>query len=242
MERLSNDALSVAQRLAVIREEIERACAQAGRRPQEVSLLAVTKTVEPARINEAIAAGASMIGENRAQELLSKLPDLQIAGQPPVGVHFIGHLQTNKVKSIIDQVDLIQSLDSIGLAKEIDRQAAMHGKVMPVLVEVNIGKQESKSGVYREDLLNFLEQIAAFSHIRVDGLMCIPPICDTEAQRRKYFSSMYDLFIDIRAQNMDNGSMNILSMGMSGDFREAILEGSTMVRIGSALFGQREYK
>ena len=158
-----------------------------------------------------------------------------------VSRHLIGHLQTNKVKSIVGQVDMIQSVDSVRLASMIDKVSAEKGICTPILVEINIGEEESKSGINAEDAEAILSEMAKFSHISVQGLMTIPPISDTEAKKRHYFSKMNKLFIDIRAKNIDNIIMQDLSMGMSGDYREAILEGSTIVRIGSALFGARQY-
>lgn len=237
MERSSTDVSFVRDNLARIEEDICAACAAAGRRREEITLMAVTKTVDPLRINTALQAGIRCIGENRVQEYLSKKDDLCLEG---VQRHLIGHLQTNKVKQIVGQVDMIQSVDSLRLATAIDRCSAPCGNATEVLVEVNIGDEASKSGVAPEELLPLLEQIAALPFVRVRGLMCIPPISDSEATRREYFSRMQKLFVDIRDKNMDNIHMDILSMGMSADYREAIREGSTMVRVGTALFGRRQ--
>ncbi len=219
-----------------IRAQIERAAASAGRDPAEVGLMAVTKTQSAARVNEAIAAGITLLGENRAQELIEKYEDYDREG---CDIHFIGHLQTNKVRSIIDKVSLIESVDRLSLAIEIDRCAKSRGLVMPVLIEVNIGREQSKSGVLPEDLPRLLEEIAPLSGITVCGLMTIPPNLGDEVQKEGYFEQMYRRFIDIKEKKYDNVCMTILSMGMSHDYPLAIRHGSNLVRIGRALFGER---
>ncbi len=221
-----------------VREQVENACARAGRAVSEVTLVGVTKTVDAPLINAALDAGLTAIGENRVQEYLSKKDDLHLDG---VARYLIGHLQTNKVRSIVGQVDMIQSVDSLKLAAAIDRVSAEKGIVTPVLVEVNIGEEVSKDGICAENAEELLCQMASYEHISVQGLMTIPPISDTEAKKRHYFSKMHQLFIDIQSKKIDNISMNVLSMGMSGDFEEAIAEGSTMVRVGTAIFGRRHY-
>lgn len=235
MERSLDD---VRDNLRIIEQTIGESCLKAGRRPEEVTLLGVTKTVEPDRINAAIAAGLNHIGENRVQEYLGKRDDLNLTG---VEVHLIGHLQTNKVSRIVGTVDMIESVDSVHLAEAIDDASRKLNRVTDVLVEVNIGGEEAKSGVSPEELTDILENIGTFSGIRVRGLMTVPPILETEKEKRAVFSKMYKLFIDIKAKTIDNVCMDILSMGMSADYREAILEGATMVRVGSALFGRRQY-
>lgn len=221
-----------------ILERVEKASVLAGRNSDEVTLVGVTKTVSPILINAAIGAGLRAIGENRVQEYLSKKDDLILDG---VSRYLIGHLQTNKVKSIVGEVDMIQSVDSLRLAQAIDKISAEKGLVTPILVEVNIGNEDSKSGIDASQAEEILCQMAQFSHISVEGLMTIPPISDTEAKKRHYFSKMRQLFIDIRSKNIDNINMHILSMGMSDDFEYAIAEGSTMVRVGTAIFGKRDY-
>lgn len=228
----------VADNLAQIRETIRLACAEAGRSESSVRLLAVTKTVDPERINAAIRLGVGQIGENRVQEYLKKKDFLELND---VEVHLIGHLQTNKVKQIVGQVDMIESVDSLKLATAISERSVELGIVTPVLIEVNIGGEEAKSGVAPENVLEFLKEISNLRGIAVRGLMTIPPILHTEEEKRAIFSKMYQLFVDIREKKLDNITMQELSMGMSGDYREAILEGSTIVRIGSALFGDRQY-
>ena len=223
---------SVRENLVRIRDTMAAACAAAGRPETDVSLLAVTKTVEPARINRALSLGVGQIGENRVQEFLGKRDALRLDG---VGVHLIGHLQTNKVTQIVGLID------SLRVARAVSDASLKIGRVTDVLVEVNIGREEAKSGVLEEELEPLLEQISSFSGIRVCGLMTVPPILETEREKRQVFSQMRQLFIDMRGKNIDNVNMSVLSMGMSSDYREAILEGAIIIRVGSALFGRRNY-
>lgn len=216
--------------------EAVEAAQKAGRDPESVRVMAVTKTNSAERVNRAISAGITLLGENRAQELLEKYDDYH---KDNCEIHFIGHLQSNKVKSVIDKVDMIESADRLSLVKEIDRCAAALGKKMPVLVEVNIGREESKSGVLPEKLEEFVAQISEFEHITVRGLMTIPPNTPDDAIKERYFAQMYRHFIDIKAKKIDNVNMDILSMGMSHDFTLAIKHGSNIVRIGRGLFGER---
>ncbi len=237
---LSADALRVLENLKRVEERLCEACAAAGRRRDEVTLMAVTKTVEPALINAVLDAGVTCIGENRVQEYLGKRDELRLDG---VDRHLIGHLQTNKVRRIVGEVDMIQTIDSVHLAKAVS-DAAKHTArgVMDVLVEVNIGGEASKSGVSPQQVENFLEEISVFDGIYVRGLMTIPPIFHTEYEKRAIFYKMHKLFIDIQGKKVDNSSMELLSMGMSSDFAEAVLEGTNLVRVGSAIFGERQYK
>ncbi len=221
----------------LINERIAEAAERSGRKREDVTFLAATKTVDAATINHAISLGLDHIGENRVQELLSKYADYDLAN---CSLQFIGHLQSNKVRQIVGKVDLIQSVDSLKLAQEISAQSVKRGLTTDILVEVNIGREENKSGVFEENLEELLCQIAPLEGISVKGLMTIPPICNKH-KISKYFYNMHKLFIDISAKKLDNVSMSILSMGMSSDYYEAILEGATMVRIGSALFGARNY-
>lgn len=239
-ERLYSDADArlVRDNLARIQDKIAAACAAAGRPMTEITLMGVTKTVAPSRIQAALDAGVAHMGENRVQEFLGKKDDLRLDG---VTTHLIGHLQTNKVARIVGEVDMIQSVDSERLARLIDRESAKKEITTDVLVEVNIGYDEAKTGLSPEELEPLLEIMAGLPHLRVRGLMTVPPLLTAEAEKRKVFSNMYKLFIDIRDNKIDNIDMHILSMGMSGDYVEGILEGSTMVRIGSALFGERVY-
>jgi len=217
---------------------VKQAALDCGRDPQDVTLMAVTKTVAPELVNEAISCGIHLLGENRAQELLEKYDSYEKEG---CEIHFIGHLQTNKVKQIIDKVTMIHSVDSLHLAEEINKQAEKHGLIMKILVEVNIGDEESKSGVPADEVEKLLTEIAKLPHISVQGLMCIPPVCEKNEDSAYYFAKMQQLFIDMRGKKLDNINMSILSMGMSNDYQSAIRYGSNIVRIGTALFGARKY-
>ena len=229
----------VRENVRSILQQVRQTALEAGRDPQQVQVMAVTKTVAPELVNAAIAEGITLLGENKAQELCEKYDSYCKEG---VSIHFIGHLQTNKVRQIVDKVCMIESVDSVKLAREIERQCANIGKVMDVLVEVNIGAEESKSGVSPEQLPALLQEIGQFAHIRVRGLMTIPPVCEDEQQVSQYFSQMSQLFIDIKQKKYDNINMEILSMGMSADYPIAVQQGSNIVRIGTAMFGQRNYK
>lgn len=219
-----------------ITENIARAAEKSGRKYEDITLLAATKTVDTEVINHAISSGISYIGENRVQEFLSKHESFL-----PVNQHFIGHLQTNKVKDIIDKVSLIHSVDSFRLAEEISRQAVKRGITVNILLEINIGDEESKSGFSYNDAVAAVEKIAKLDGIKIKGLMAIPPICENSEQNRPYFAKMKKLFIDIGNKKIDNSNMDILSMGMSDDYEVAIEEGANMVRLGTALFGRRNY-
>lgn len=222
----------------LINERIAEAAQKVGKSREDITFLAATKTVEPEVINHAIRLGLDHIGENKVQELLSKYNSYNLEN---CSLQFIGHLQTNKVKQIVDKVDLIQSVDSLKLANEIAKQSVKLNKTTDILVEVNIGREENKSGVYPENLEELLCEISEIEGISVKGLMTIPPICDNKHKISKYFNNMHNIFIDISQKKLDNISMTILSMGMSADYYEAILEGANMVRIGSSLFGARDY-
>ncbi len=222
--------------LSEIRENITLAANASGRKAEDIILLAATKTVDTDFINYAISQGINYIGENRVQEFLSKE-----AHYAPAHRHFIGHLQTNKVKDIVGKVELIHSVHSLKLAREISKQSVKMGIVSDVLLEINIGDEESKSGFCADEAVSAVREISELSGIRVKGLMAIPPICENAENNRKYFRLMYKLFVDIKAQKIDNSSMEILSMGMSDDYAVAISEGANLVRIGTALFGKRNY-
>ena len=219
-----------------IQEEI--AAEKAGRRPQDITLLAATKTVPLEVINHAIDSGLSAMGENRVQELLEKYDGLH---RERCDVQFIGQLQTNKVKYLVGKVSCIQSVGSVKLAKEISRLCLREGATMKVLVEVNIGREENKGGVLPEALLEFVDEARQLPGLHISGLMAIPPICEKKAELCGYFSAVRQSYVDIAAKKLDNVSMNCLSMGMSSDFQEAIACGATMVRVGSSLFGKRDY-
>ena len=227
---------SIAENVRYIREQIGLAALGAGRNPEDVSLMAVTKTVPAQAVNEAIAQGITLLGENRAQELNEKYEDYH---KDNCEIHFIGALQTNKVRQIVDKVSMIHSVHSLKLAAEINRQAEKTGKTLEILIEVNVGREVSKYGVLPQELTVFSQELAAFPFIKLRGLMTIPPICDTQAQAEVYFCCMEQLLVDIKAKNRDNRTIDILSMGMSGDYPAAIRHGATIVRVGAALFGKR---
>lgn len=219
-----------------IMEQIARAAERSGRKPEDITLLAATKTVPVEVINHAISRGLTQLGENRVQELLDKYDRLDKDG---CDLQFIGQLQTNKVKYLLGKVSCIQSVDSVKLAQEISRLCSREDLTMNVLVEVNIGREENKGGVDPDRLVEFIDCIRALPGLHVSGLMAIPPICSDKKILYRYFTAMEQYYVDIRAKSMDNVDMVCLSMGMSSDFPEAIESGATMVRVGSSLFGAR---
>ena len=230
--------MSITENVAQIRAQIAQAAIAAGRKPEEITLCAATKMNDTANVRQAIAAGVDCCGENRVQELVKKHAENAYEGAP---VHFIGHLQTNKVKQVVGKVDLIQSVDSVRLMEAIAKEAARQGICQDILLEVNIGMEESKSGISVQELPSLLEKASEFPGIRVRGLMAIPPICQNSADSVKFFQEMYNLSVDIKAKKYDNVRVDILSMGMSDDYQEAIACGSTMIRVGTAIFGARDY-
>ena len=243
-EKLSPEAFEQKKRdfdhnYEIIKERIKQAAEISGRKYEDINLLAATKTVSPELINYGISKGISLIGENRVQELLSKKDSLNIDKQH---THFIGHLQTNKISQLLPCVSMIESVGSLYLAEEISKKAAAKGTVMPVLVEINAGEELSKSGIAPKEAVDTVEKIMCLEGIKVRGLMTIPPICENGDDAKRFFSIIYKLFVDIRKKNRDNKDIDLLSMGMSSDYFEAITEGANIVRIGSALFGQRIYK
>ncbi|MGN1194166.1 MAG: YggS family pyridoxal phosphate-dependent enzyme [Acutalibacteraceae bacterium] len=240
MERFSVEEgfSNIEYNLGVIRENIELAAKKSGRTSDDIKLMAVTKTVEPIFINHAIDCGIDLIGENKVQEFLSKQEFLKLDN---CKAHLIGHLQTNKVKQIVGKVEMIESVDSIKLAREISKQSEKLGITTDCLIEVNIGGEESKTGIKYDDVMRLIEEIVSLPAIKVCGLMSIPPICENVSELCKYFEKMTQLFIDIKAENIDNIDMSVLSMGMSGDYQEAIACGANLVRIGSSIFGPRMY-
>lgn len=203
---------------------------------EPITLVGATKTVDLLTIQRAIDCGLKAVGENRVQEFREKAPFLHGAE-----IHFIGHLQTNKVRQVVGKVSLIQSVDSERLLAAIDREAARQGIVQDILLEVNIGEEASKSGFAAEDILPLMEKIGEFSNICIKGLMAIPPISHISGENQKFFQKMFHLSVDIRQKKYDNVKVDCLSMGMSGDFADAIASGSTMVRVGTAIFGARDY-
>ncbi len=221
-----------------ITSRIAEAAIKSGRSPLDVRLMAVTKTVPPAYINHITGLGAGLIGENKVQELLGKLEFLDTEN---VEMHIIGHLQSNKVRKIINTVSMIQSVDSISLINEISRQAVNNGKTMEILLEVNIDGEDSKTGLPTELLDETAFAALEASGVKLRGIMSIPPICEDEKTARKYFEKTRVLYEDLKDKLGTRADIDILSMGMSGDFEAAIYEGSTLVRVGSSLFGARRY-
>ena len=230
--------MSIAENVAKIKSDIQSAAIAAGRDPKDILLCAATKMNDADAVRQAIAAGVDLCGENRVQELTAKLAEDAYRGAP---IHFIGHLQTNKVRQVVGKVDLIQSVDSERLLDAINKEAAKQGIIQDILLEVNIGNEESKSGFSADALYTILEKFSVFDNIRVKGLMAIPPICHISGENRKFFQEMYNLSVDITAKKYDNVWVDILSMGMSGDYQDAIACGSTMIRVGTAIFGPRDY-
>ena len=230
--------MSIAENVARIRAEMEAAAVRCGRNPKEIKLCAATKMNDAGAVRQAIAAGVDCCGENRVQELTAKLAENAYAGAP---VHFIGHLQTNKVKQVVGKVDLIQSVDSERLLRAIDAEAARQGIRQDILLEVNIGNEESKSGFRPEEILPILEKMGEFSNVCMKGLMAIPPISTFPGENLQYFQKMFQLSVDIREKINDNVTVDCLSMGMSDDYMDAIACGSTMIRVGTAIFGARDY-
>lgn len=230
--------MSIEENVRRIRQEIAQAALAAGRDPSQIQLCAATKMNDAQAVRRAIQAGVDCCGENRVQELAAKQAENAYAGVP---VHFIGHLQTNKVRQVVGQVDLIQSVDSARLLQAINNEAQRRGIVQNVLLEVNIGGESSKSGFLADEILPFMENIAQYPNVCVMGLMAIPPISQKKGDNVKFFQKISDLCVDIRGKKYDNVKVGCLSMGMSGDFADAIACGSTMVRIGTAIFGARNY-
>ena len=221
-----------------VEKRIQAACDRSGRKREEVLLVAVSKTKPVEMIEEIMAAGIVEFGENKPQELRDKYEVL------PKNLHFhmIGHLQTNKIKYVIDRAVLIHSIDSIRLAEAVNAEAKKHDRIMPVLVEVNVAQEESKSGFLVEETEEAIREIAKLSNIRVEGLMTIAPFVENAEENRQYFVKLRKLSVDIAAKNIDNVTMHHLSMGMTGGYEVAIEEGATMVRVGTGIFGERNYQ
>ena len=230
--------MSIAENVAAVKADIEKAAIAAGRDPKEILLCAATKMNNADAVRQAIAAGVDCCGENRVQELTQKLGENAYAGAP---VHFIGHLQTNKVKQVVGKVDLIQSVDRLKLLECIQAEAAKQGIIQDILLEINIGEEESKSGFSTEDILPLVENMSDYPNVRVKGLMAIPPVCENPGDNDKFFLEIRNLAVDITAKKYDNVCIDVLSMGMSGDYVDAIRCGSTMIRVGTAIFGARDY-
>ena len=229
--------MSIAENIASIRSRIDAAARETGRTGADITLVGASKMNDAAACRQAIAAGIDVLGENRVQEMTAKLSDNAYEGAP---LHFIGHLQRNKVRQVVGKAALIQSVGSEALLQEIEKEAAKQGLVQDILLEVNIGGEEAKSGFAPEELFSAAVLAAELAHIRVRGLMTIPPADATREENMVYFRKVQALYVDINAKVYDN-KMEYLSMGMSGDFEDAIRCGSNMVRVGTAIFGQRNY-
>ena len=227
----------IAENLKTIQTQINSACSRSGRDPGEVTLIAVSKTKPVSALREAYEAGARDFGENKVQELIDKIPQLP----DDIRWHMIGHLQRNKVKYIIGRVSLIHSVDSLRLAEEISRESVRQGVETDILIEVNVAEEESKFGVSIREAPELVEKIALLPGIHIKGLMTIAPYTEVSEKNRLYFVKMRELYVDIERKNIDNVSMNILSMGMTGDYSVAIEEGATCVRVGTGIFGERDY-
>ena len=230
--------MTIAENVALVRKNIAAAALRAGRDPKEIMLVAASKTNGADRVREAIAAGVDACGENRVQEMLEKAALGAYEGAP---LHFIGHLQRNKVKSVVGLVSLIHSVDSVELLRQIDRVAAQKGLVQDLLLEINIGAELSKSGFAPEELPSALAAAGELPNIRVRGLMAVPPICASGKENRQYFERIKQLFVDNCAKKYDNVRMDFMSMGMSGDYETAVECGAHIVRVGTAIFGPRVY-
>lgn len=227
----------ITENLEQVRKNIDEACRMAGRDPKEVTLIAVSKTKPVSMLKEAYDAGARCFGENKVQEIMDKHPQLP----EDIQWHMIGHLQRNKVKYIVDKVSMIHSVDSLRLAQTIEQEAAKHNVCVPVLLEVNVAQEESKFGLKMDEVLPLIETIADFPHIKVQGLMTIAPYVENAEDNRDFFRQLKILSVDIEAKNINNVSMSVLSMGMTGDYQVAVQEGATMVRVGTGIFGERNY-
>ena len=225
--------------LVEVQEKIRQACLRVGRDPAEVTLIAVSKTKPVADIREAICCGVRTFGENKVQELTGKIEELQ--GEDALNWHMIGHLQTNKVKYLIGKTSLIHSVDSVRLAQAIDQESAKRSVITDVLLEINIADEDSKYGIDPEKTEEIVREIAALSHVRICGLMTVAPYTEAPEENRVYFQKMRKLLIDIGSKNIDNVSMDVLSMGMTGDYEVAIEEGATCIRVGTGIFGERDY-
>ena len=220
-----------------VEENILAACKKSGRNREDITLIAVSKTKPVSLLNEAYAAGVRDFGENKVQEMCEKHEVMD----KDIRWHMIGHLQTNKVKYLIGKTTLIHSVDSYKLACEIEKQAAKQNCIMDILIEVNIAEEESKFGLAEEEVLHLVKEVSKLPHVRIQGLMTVAPYVVDSEENRPFFRKIKQLSVDIDNQNIDNVSMNILSMGMTGDYMVAIEEGATMVRVGTGIFGERNY-
>lgn len=231
------EEINLRENLKKVEVNIEAACKRAGRDRSEVTLIAVSKTKPVEMLQTIYDLGIREFGENKVQEMCDKIDVLP----KDICWHMIGHLQTNKVKYIVGKSALIHSVDSLHLANEIEKQAAKQNVIVPILVEVNIAEEKSKFGIHKEEAISLVREIANLSHLKIQGLMTIAPFVEDPEENRIYFRQIHQLSVDIKEQNIDNVSMDVLSMGMTGDYTVAIEEGATMVRVGTGIFGQRNY-
>lgn len=225
------------ENLQQVEENIKKACKKSGRDRADVTLIAVSKTKPVEMLQTVYDCGVRDFGENKVQEMCDKMEVLP----GDIKWHMIGHLQTNKVKYIVGRTELIHSVDSVHLAAEIQKQAVKKDVIVPILIEVNIAEEESKFGIHKEDTITMVRQIAEMDHLRIKGLMTIAPFVENAEDNRLYFREIKQLSVDIKNQNIDNVSMDVLSMGMTGDYEVAIEEGATLVRVGTGIFGERNY-
>ena len=225
------------ENLQEVEKRIQEACARAGRDRSEVTLVSVSKTKPVEMLQEAYDLGVRVFGENKVQEIRDKYDALP----KDIEWHMIGHLQTNKVKYIVDKVKLIHSVDSLRLAEIIEKEAEKHNRSVDILLEVNVAEETSKFGLKTVEVIPFAEKIAQFPHINMRGLMTIAPFVDDPEKNRTIFRDLHKLYVDIKEKNIDNGTVSILSMGMTNDYEVAIEEGATMVRVGTGIFGARDY-
>lgn len=226
---------TITEQFYEVNERVRDACERSGRNPEEVTLIAVSKTKPLAALKEAYDAGARVFGENKVQEILEKVPEMPADAQ----FHMIGHLQRNKVKQLIPHVTMIHSVDSVRLAEQIQMEAQKQSRIIRILLEVNVAKEESKFGLFPEQVMDTLEQIRQFPNISICGFMTIAPFVENSEENRPIFRKLYQLSVDIKKKNIDNVTMDVLSMGMTGDFEVAIEEGATMIRVGTGIFGVR---
>ena len=225
------------ENLQEVEERIQEACRRAGRDRSEVTLVAVSKTKPVSMLKEAYDLGVRVFGENKVQEIREKYEALP----KDIEWHMIGHLQTNKVKYIADKVSLIHSVDSLRLAETIEKEAVKHNRIVDILLEVNVAEEESKFGIKTSEVLALAENVVQLPHIRLRGLMTIAPFVENPEKNRAIFANLHELYVDIMDKNIDNDTVSILSMGMTNDYEVAIEEGATMVRVGTGIFGARDY-
>ena len=225
------------ENLQEVEERIQEACRRAGRDRSEVTLVAVSKTKPVAILQEAYDLGVRVFGENKVQEIREKYEALP----KDIEWHMIGHLQTNKVKYIVDKVRLIHSVDSLRLAEVIEKEAEKHNRIVDILLEVNVAEEESKFGLKMPEVIPMAEKVVQLPHIRLRGLMTIAPFVENPEKNRAIFANLHELYVDIKDKNIDNGTVSILSMGMTNDYEVAVEEGATMVRVGTGIFGARDY-